>query len=344
MEKRGELTSTQIILTILAIAAFVIVLIFVLAVLNINEQSADEACKLSVLTRATVPDEAQQLAPLNCHTKKTCLTLGDNNCPQFTGEKNVKYVKVSSAEQIEHESAEAMLNCWSLMGQGKLNLFNGRKGKEFITNFAIDYFDVKEIHPMCVICSRVALAEDLSTEPEGVDILKKVDINEYIRKTQVQPGGDTYLQTFTDKQINAYPKDFTDSLANVQGDPETKEMAFIFSQFIVDTGSPWENFISKGTSTGVALGGGALLTPAGRVASLVGTVPTAIGVFVGALISGSLAYIEADTNQGLAALYCGGLTGSDAAAKQGCSIVSPVDYSEINRINDLCNGGIEGFP
>jgi hypothetical protein len=343
MRKRGELTSTQIILTILAIAAFVIVLIFVLSILNIQEQSQDEICKLSVLTRATVPDETQQLAPLNCHTKKTCLTLGDNDCPQFTGEKNVKYVKVSSARQIEHEAAEAMLNCWSLMGQGKLNLFNGRKGKEFITNFAINYFDVKEIHPMCVICSRVAISKDL--ENNGKNILKDVDINEYIRKTSVQPGGDTYLQTFTDKQINAYPSDFKSNLNEAQDKTHTKEMAFIFSQFIVNTGTPWENFINKGTNTGVALGGGALLTPAGKVASLtIGAVPTAIGVFLGALISGSLAYIEADTNQGLAALYCGDLTGSKAAAKQGCSIISPVDYSDINKINELCNGGIEGFP
>ncbi|MFH1425145.1 MAG: hypothetical protein ABIG28_00230 [archaeon] len=354
MQKRGELTSFQIVVTILAIAGFVIVLITILIVVDIEGQSEDEICKLSVLTRATVPEEAQQLAPLKCHTKKVCLTLGDNDCPQFLGEKNVDYITLSktrtpeSVEKIEHTSAEAMLNCWNMMGQGKLNLFTGREG-ETITNFAFDKINVKDVHPKCVICSRVALSTDLQNE--GKYILKDVNINDYLRETPAdpkKPDSPTYLQIFTDRQVGSYPADFKAELNSVRDDERTTttEMAFIFSQFIVDPRSKWNQFIEKGLNTGVALGTGALLTPAGKAATLtVGAIPTAISVLVGAIISGGLAYKQATANQGLAAVYCGDFTGGkNAGSKQGCSLVSPIDYTNISKINSLCQGGIEGFP
>ena len=78
MKKRGAVTPDEIVLTILAIVGFVIVMLVLLTVFDLEETSEDEICKLSVLTRATVPAEAPQLVPLKCTTKKTCLTYGKN--------------------------------------------------------------------------------------------------------------------------------------------------------------------------------------------------------------------------------------------------------------------------
>ena len=70
MQKRGELTSSEIITLLLTIVGFIAILIFIMVALDLRKQTEDEICKLSVLTRATAPDVAQRFTPLKCKTKK----------------------------------------------------------------------------------------------------------------------------------------------------------------------------------------------------------------------------------------------------------------------------------
>ena len=63
VNKRGDITSTQIVLIVLAISGFVVVLGFYLF-FNFSETSAESACHLSVLTKATVPQVTQGYVPL----------------------------------------------------------------------------------------------------------------------------------------------------------------------------------------------------------------------------------------------------------------------------------------
>src|SRR3989344_6928981 len=87
--KRGELTSSYIITTILVIAGFVVVLYFILNALNLGGETTEDICAFSVLTRATSPQTTSAYIPLKCTTKKICLS-DKGDCEDFNGEENVK--------------------------------------------------------------------------------------------------------------------------------------------------------------------------------------------------------------------------------------------------------------
>jgi hypothetical protein len=343
MEKRGELTSSQIVALVLTIFGFIIVLVFLLVYLDAETYGNDEACRLSVITRATAPSEAERLVPLKCTTEKICLRINNkDSCPQFIGEKNVVPIdlpseKNAAARKIEQVSADALYNCWKMMGEGKLDLFGGQEGNP-VANFALEQFTTSEIKPKCVICSRVALSEELKKRQ---DILSQVNVNRYM--AEAGPAGSqlTYLKLLTDEQIGNYPINFTKNVTGSNG-TQTDELAFIFMQILANK-DPIEEAVKNGVNTGVAIGGGLLLTPTGKVTSLIGTKFAVIGTIVAAAASGGISYYQASVNQGLAATTCGKF-GSVKEERYGCSIFTPTDYKNITNINILCNGGIEGNP
>lgn len=184
--KRGEMTSSQIITIVLAIAGFIVVLIF-LAILFDDRGSGDrELCKFSVLTRATSPiDSLQASIPLKCTTEKICISESGKKdaCDQFAGEENVKPVELKGSvdqkvRQIEETSANAMFDCWSMMGEGKLDVFPGinRPKNELgvVLSVVGGVLSIpKEVKPACVICSRVALADDLFEKDEDGNFIHK---------------------------------------------------------------------------------------------------------------------------------------------------------------------------
>ncbi len=221
------------------------------------------------------------------------------------------------------------------MGEGKLDLFGGRDGDP-ASNFLASKFSVNEIKPKCVICSRVALSEDLKKRK---DILGRVDVNRYMAENGPEDSELTYLNTFTDEQIGNYPINFTDNLTKSTG-KTTDQMAFIFMQILAEK-APVDEAVRTGVGTGVAIGGGLLLTPAGKVVGLVGAKVAIVGTLVAMAISGGLSYYQASVNQGLAVTTCGKF-GSAKQDRYGCSIFTPIDYNDIGKINELCNGGIEG--
>src|SRR3989344_3312354 len=130
--KKGELTSSQIISLVLAIAGFAVVFIFI-AILYGSGMGEDqrEVCRLSILTRATTPSIAQAAVPITCTTEKICVSATGSKkaCPEFLGEKNVRGVELDgktnadNARIIERVSAEVMYQCWSMTGKGQLDLF-----------------------------------------------------------------------------------------------------------------------------------------------------------------------------------------------------------------------------
>src|SRR3989344_3248991 len=128
--KKGEVSSAVLIPIILAVAGFLIVFGFIFYGIDLKQLSEDEICELSVIARATAPNEAERLLPLKCTTKKLCLSQNKEDCPEFKGE---EYAKLSlskdneeAAREIEKQTADALLECWSKMGEGKLDLFGGK--------------------------------------------------------------------------------------------------------------------------------------------------------------------------------------------------------------------------
>lgn len=339
MQKRGEITSSKIVGILLIVAGFIVVVFFLVSILNLGGQTEDEVCRTSILTRATAPEATQRYLPLKCTTKKICLTTSNGICSQFIGEKNVETIKISSkpekgAKQINEIFANQMFDTFSITGRGNLDISSG--ATKDISNIITDYLSVSEKKPICYIHSRVALAPDLQANS---NILREVDPTEYMRTEQVPGSSLTYLQTFTDRQINAYPSDFENNLLT-DNPTTTPEIAFMFTQVLVEDETPWNEALKKGMGTGITIGG-TLLSPAGRVTGIIGAPITIVGSILAIGISGGLAYSQASENQAFAATYCGSLTG--AKSRQGCSVVMPIDYSNVTKINELCFK-IEGNP
>jgi len=332
MQKRGELTSAQISTLILTIIGFIIALIFLLVVLDTQNLSEREICKLSVLTRATAPEALERITPLSCTTQKICLTEGED-CQQFMGEKGVRKVLVNSnKETIEKETANAMYDCWTMMGEGKLDVFGGGRGTGIWS--LLDAENLFQAETVCVICSRLAIANDVNSS-----LLEKVDINSYMENHQVPHSELTYLQTFTDQQVRSYPRTFRDDLTNNQNnfkeEQKTSEIAMIFMQITADKGvleAAWET----GTKTG-----GFLFTSSVAVTPLGLARGGVIGALSGAISAGVAAYQTWESHN-IAAGYCGEFTSVDNARK-GCSVVTPFNYQDAAAINQYCDH-IEGQP
>jgi len=250
MNKKGDLTSTQIITLVIAIIGFGIVLI-ALFLVNLGDYTAEETCHLSVLTRATAPSALQGAVPLKCVAKKICLgNSASSGCEaQFAGEQNVEYVKLKGTKdemrrQIEEVSANAMYDCWKMMGEGKLDIFGSYAKEAGIT----------AIGTTCVICSRVAvdngvnktilteferdsngsIVNDSNGNPKTIG---GVDINNYMATHQVPGSSLTYLQTFTDRGVSSY--------ASVSGGFNAEDYNKKIEQGVADSGSWVTDILTK---------------------------------------------------------------------------------------------------
>ena len=339
MNKKG-MELQFIVKLILSIAGFIAVAFFLLD-LNLQGAADDEICSQSVIVRATSPDVFQRELPLNCRAKKYCLSLGGGECEQFLKEDGVISIKVPKGDKgsrlVESISANAMYDCWSMMGRGRLDIFS-ESDEDVATNIFSTVFSENEIHPKCVICSRIALAKDLIDEK---DVLSNVDVNRYMKDNLVPASSLTYLRTFTDQQVDSYPAQFQKAFKDQTG-KTTDEISFVFAQVLAGEGTDWGKAAKAGAATGVAVTGGLLLTPGGKVITAVtGGAGSALGAMVLTATATGIAYYNSETNHNLAATYCGDFD-SVKDKHSGCSIIAPVDFNDDVTLNTLCNGGIEG--
>jgi hypothetical protein len=339
MEKRGDMfLSTKLFGIIATIVAFVILIIF-LGILYVNSTSGqdDLACELSVLTRATVPSSSQSVVPLKCPTKKICLTTEfRGECKQLAGEKDVERVRVSTkpeegARTIEETIAKAQYDCFKNMKWGKLDISSGYD-RHYLTSITpdsigevIDVFTTEDIYPRCVMCARIAIAEDLKEKEE---ILEKVDVNKYIETTLVPNSDLTYLQIFTDRQVRSYPATFKEEISSTNAEG-TDQIGIIFMQILTE--EPPEEIAKQSFWGSTIVAGGLMLTPVGGVVGAAGIVA---GLAGSATVAG-LGYSQAEKNQLIAASTCGEFVSTEKG-RQGCSIVTFVDYNDIAKINRLC--------
>ncbi len=341
--RKGDISAATVVGIVLTVVGFLIVLVFFGILKNGTDISSQrEICRLSVLTRATAPNELQGSVPLKCTTEKICISEG-GKCSQFAGEPDVQTVKLSGTvdekkKAIEKASADAMLDCWSMMGEGKLDLF-GNFGKGF---------GLKPAEGTCVICSRIGIAEDVDKE----GIANSVDLNSYLQENNVPGSSLSYMQTFLgDKSISAYPKvsdDFNEQLSDkgnagavAKGEKNRNEVAFVFMQI---KALPLKDVLKNLVGAGFAVAGATFVTPGGSLARKAVFTPAGL-VTVGAAVVGVVAYATYNTYEGRAAAagYCGQFTTSDEKAKEGCSIVQAVPYN-FNDINKLCASSIQGNP
>ncbi len=332
MKNKGDVVSFNLIMTILAILGLAVLLLFLFRIYGTGNNLAEtEACHLSVIKRATLDTGVgnfQQTIPLDCVTQRICITTeGKDSCEGFfAGSKSTKTIKVSNSDEeearriIEETSANAMYDCWRMMGEGKLDIFG-----KFVEKFSIT-------EPKCVICSRVFVADDVDFA-----IRERVNTNEYMRTQQIPGSSLTYLQALTDRSVSSYSQ-INDWDGNYSSFPDDfSQMAFVFMQ--IKTRDPLDSAfdVVKGS---FAIGGAGLLTSTGRFAAKTAGLPGMIAFVLGVAVVSGAEYYQAQQSQQIAAGYCGEFE-SSSDAKQGCSLVRGVEW-DTSAINSFCKGGIEG--
>lgn len=345
MQKKGELSSLFTVGAIVAIIG-IIILVFLLPKIGeyfVKKYSEEQICESSVLIRATSPEAAKSDIPLKCTTKKYCVTTDkDKECPQLLYEQNKETIDLPSntneaARKIEEITAESMYTCWKQMGEGKLDIF-GPDGS-LKTNILANKFSVQEVKPKCVICKRIVFSEDLvKNKPE---ILQNVDVKSYIEKTQIPGSSFTYLQKFTGNQVTSYPAGLSEAL-DPQDTKATNDIAVIFMQVIAKNEAPIVAALETGENTALAIGGGIFLNPFGKFFKVAALKVAAVAIILGFIGSGTIAFIQQQKNQDVAITHCDKFVGPSEEPRYGCSIVTLVDYKNLTKINELCNGGIEG--
>jgi hypothetical protein len=349
MIKRGELTSAQIVGLVLLIAGFIIVFIFLSLIFDTDDLTDRELCRLSVIERATVPQLVQNVIPLKCATDKVCITTKrfGGECKQFAGDDNVRNVRIDldehdeSVNLVERESANAMFDCWRMMGEGKLGIFPPNSPVESTASLVGLDVSIADIKPKCVVCSRLAISEDVSETGEGQDIVNDVDINNFLENELVPGSSLTYLQTFTDPGVRSYVGADEGNFGE-SDDRNVDQLAFVFMQMITEV-DPGEAAQDAALGSLIFGGGGALgvkkvvSLAVRKFTGLVGLVVTVVG----AGVSAGFSYNKAKSNQLVAASYCGEFESRDDQKKLGCSIVQGISW-DVDTLKDLCKGGIEG--
>ncbi|MEM4641261.1 MAG: hypothetical protein QXW65_01965 [Candidatus Pacearchaeota archaeon] len=178
MLKRGAITQQVLIALIILIFVAAVLFLF-LRLIPYKAVSEKEACHQSVVLRGKSimgVKPGQLLVPLNCKTQS---------------------IEISSMneETIKREIANAMYDCWWMLGEGKIQFWSESAWKEF----AIPV--VGKPKSICIICSRIVFDKKIKEKN------LQLDMASYIEKTKIPLKNITYLEYFTEESNAKLPTD-----------------------------------------------------------------------------------------------------------------------------------------
>ena len=192
MNKRGEVTSNHIVVLVILIISFAVIL-FLYWQFNWNPDIDKQTCHESVILRASVPsliDKKIIEPPLQCKTDKICISdklIGKGDCDDdFAGE-SYRTIRIrgdleEKKEEIMRVYADALADCWWMMGEGKIDIFSREPTLE-------------EFETRCVICARIAIEKNLKQEITQIN-----DFSKFLEQNKVPGKSLTYLQFLTASQ------------------------------------------------------------------------------------------------------------------------------------------------
>lgn len=160
--RRGEMTTQQLVVLIILIASFAIIL-FLLWRMNFGETSNEEICHNSVVLKSKGGGLA---GSLNCKTSYVCITKG-GECPDFNP---TETIEVKNKNEIMKAIADEISTCWWMFGEGDANYGEGLASSS--------------VH--CALCSVIKF------DDETEDITYK-EFYEYLSKTK-KDETQTYLK------------------------------------------------------------------------------------------------------------------------------------------------------
>lgn len=349
--KKAEMSSKMIVSLVLLIAGFAI-LASAFFSFEWESENLRQVCHQSVVLRATSNQvSGMDFVPLNCKTQKKCVTTGliGGKCESvFKNSNDVKKIKVNSKKEVEKFIADEIIDCWSMMGEGKLSIFS---------NSIAEKAGIGSVYPSCIVCSRIAFDEDLDSK-----YVRDLDVYDYMKKNKV-PGKDfTYAEYFSDSQTK--PAISSDSIeidvpiedeegnietedVNIDIEPEEdesesqrpEELGIVFMQISAPSHGDTLKNLGKLVGAGATAG---FLSPGGR---FMGTaIKGACGGIVRGAICGSFALIgitaqqiNTKNNRDVAAGYCtDSFKDSSEDARNGCSVVRVVDYT-AEDLTEYCS-------
>ena len=190
MDKRADMVSTMVVGFIILLVGFFILVIFFGNLWN-QGQTDKEVCHQSVIARATLPEAVNSLVSLNCKASNICITSGlfGGSCDFAKGE-SVEKIKVSNVDQIQKAIAGEIVDCWSMMGEGKLSLFSQYLAKTY---------GLGTIYSSCVICSKIKFDTKSLTESKLIpEVIKEnMDLYAYMASHKIPNGDVSYLEYLT---------------------------------------------------------------------------------------------------------------------------------------------------
>lgn len=168
LNKKGELTTKQLVTIIVLIASFIIIL-FLIFRLNLGGTTDKEICRNSVILNGK---SAIGSGPIDCRTNYLCVS-GGSNCETIsqTSETNIN---ADNKTQIMKALADEMSECWWQFGEGKIN-YGGSW-----TDTNVKY----------ALCSIIAFDEKVGEKTPSISYQEFYSYLQTTKKTNSQ----TYLQ------------------------------------------------------------------------------------------------------------------------------------------------------
>tara|TARA_Y100000310_G_scaffold303088_1_gene341085 strand:+ start:578 stop:1357 length:780 start_codon:yes stop_codon:yes gene_type:complete len=171
-EKRGELTTQQIVGLIILITSFVVILFFFFR-LNLGEETQKEICHNSVVLKGkgTLAKLAAGGGSLDCRTNYVCIS-GGGECEGINPTETIEIdlSKDTAKNEIMKVVANEMADCWWMFGEGKIN---------YVGNDLIDYH--------YAICSIVKFDKNINVDISYENLFEFLEKN---KKDNTQ----TYLE------------------------------------------------------------------------------------------------------------------------------------------------------
>lgn len=367
-EKKG-IAQTTVVGVILLIIGVGILLMFLYRI-QYSELAATEVCRESVTLRAAslgATYKFAELVPLNCKTSKICITNGGECKSNFPGE-TILTKKVKTSNDISKAIADQVLNCWDMMGQGRLGLIS----EDIWTKFGAG-----NTGAYCVICSRIALdKETLKTDMDKADVYsymatRTVPGKDFTYAQYIAQGSPTGVAITRPEQISGELAETTyvAKLGELPADKitlisEADKTKMILSNIkLAENKDPelavmYVQVAGKGLKDSLqnsALAAGTVfLSPVGKVATVtvtaiaavIGAPVLVVGLVVGAIavvgVGGAEAYFayrNYDTSMG----YCGDVSfGKGYGENFGCNAVRVVPYN-LENLKSQCTI-IESIP
>jgi hypothetical protein len=159
VNKKGELTTQQLVTLIILIMSFVIIL-FLLFRLNLGEETKKEICHNSVVL---LSKKEGFFSALDCETSYICFT-GGRECESFNADYKTEFsLNEENSEQKIIEGIEKEIDdCWWMFGEGDID-YTG----------ALDYLGYR-----CAICSSIKFDERIQEK------FPEINFNGIILSTQ----------------------------------------------------------------------------------------------------------------------------------------------------------------